>query len=170
MKKLSLYIFSLLLILTIGLCSCGIYSFSGASLSTDIKTVTIKTFTNQASIVFPSLSEKITEKLKDKFMKEMNLKLVDDNGDITFKGAVVDYKIMPSSISTNNQSKTSRLTISVKVRFENTKDPKASYETLFSNYMDFDSSKDLTQVENDLVDGITDLLVQDIFNKAVNNW
>ena len=77
---------------------------------------------------------------------------------------------MPSSISTNNQSKTSRLTISVKVRFENTKDPKASYETLFSNYMDFDSSKDLTQVENDLVDGITDLLVQDIFNKAVNNW
>lgn len=170
MKKHSLYIFCLFSILTVSLFSCGIYSFSGASLSPDIKTVTIKTFTNQASIVFPSLSEKITEKLKDKFMKEMNLKLVDDNGDVTFKGAVVDYKIMPSSISSNDQSKTSRLTISVKVKFENTKEPKGDYETLFSSYMDFDSTKDLSQVENDLVEGITDIIVQDIFNKAVNNW
>jgi hypothetical protein len=170
MKKQPLYIFCLLVAVSICLSSCGIYSFSGASLSSDVKTVTIKTFTNQASIVLPSLSEKITEKLKDKFMKEMNLKLVDDNGDISFKGAVVDYKVAPSSIGANEQSKTSRLTISVKVKFENSKDRKADYETMFSSYMDFDSSKDLTQVESELVEGITDILVQDIFNKAVNNW
>jgi hypothetical protein len=170
MKKQTLYIFCIIIGLSINLSSCGIYSFSGASLSPDIKSVTIKTFTNQASIVVPSLSEKITEKLKDKFMKEMNLKLVDDNGDITFKGSVVDYKIAPASISSNEQSKTSRLTISVKVKFENSKDPKGDYESMFSSYMDFDSTKDLTQVENELIEGITDILVQDIFNKAVNNW
>lgn len=170
MKKHSLYILVLLFILTMSLFSCGIYSFSGASLSPEIKTVTIKTFTNQASIVFPSLSEKITEKLKDKFMKEMNLKLVDDNGDITFKGTIVDYKIMPSSIGAGDQSKTSRLTITVKAKFENSKEPKGDFESVFTSYMDFDSTKDLSQVENELVEGITDILVQDIFNKAVNNW
>ena len=156
--------------MAIGLFSCGIYSFSGASLSSDIKSVSIKTFTNQASIVVPSLSEKITEKLKDKFLKEMNLKLEDDNGDLTFKGAIVDYKIAPSSITSNDQSKTSRLTISVKVKFENIKEPKLNYETVFSSYMDFDSTKDLSQVETELIEGITTNLVQDIFNKAVNNW
>jgi hypothetical protein len=170
MKKQVLYLFLLLTISSIGLSSCGIYSFSGASLSSDIKNVSIKTFTNQASIVVPSLAEKITEKLKDKFLREMNLKLVDDNGDLNFKGSITDYRVAPSSISSNEQSKTSRLTISVKVKFENIKEPKLNYEMVFSSYMDFDSTKDLSQVENDLIDGITDLLVQDIFNKAVNNW
>lgn len=170
MKRQVLYLCCFLPLIAIGLFSCHIYSFSGASLSTDIKNVSIKTFTNQASIVVPSLSEKITEKLKDKFLKEMNLKLIEDNGDLTFKGSVVDYRIAPSSISANDQSKTTRLTISVKVKFENIKEPKLNYETVFSSYMDFDSSKDLSQVESDLIEGITDILVQDIFNKAVNNW
>ena len=170
MKKQVLYLCFFLPLMAIGLFSCGIYSFSGASLSSDIKSVSIKTFTNQASIVVPSLSEKITEKLKDKFLKEMNLKLEDDNGDLTFKGAIVDYKIAPSSITSNDQSKTSRLTISVKVKFENIKEPKLNYETVFSSYMDFDSTKDLSQVETELIEGITTNLVQDIFNKAVNNW
>lgn len=170
MKKQVLYLCFFLPLMAIGLFSCGIYSFSGASLSSDIKSVSIKTFTNQASIVVPSLSEKITEKLKDKFLKEMNLKLEDDNGDLTFKGAIVDYKIAPSSITSNDQSKTSRLTISVKVKFENIKEPKLNYETVFSSYMDFDSTKDLSQVEAELIEGITTNLVQDIFNKAVNNW
>jgi hypothetical protein len=170
MKKQTLLFVLLFSAILIGMISCGIYSFSGASLSPEVKTVTIRTFTNQASIVFPSLAEKITEKLKDKFMREMNLKLVDDNGDVLFRGSVVDYKVAPASIGSNDQSKTSRLTISVKVKFENTKEPKGDFESVFSSYMDFDSSKDLTQVENELVEGITDILVQDIFNKAVNNW
>src|SRR5665647_1780391 len=102
MKKQVFYLCCFLPLISIGLSSCHIYSFSGASLSTDIKNVSIKTFTNQASIVVPSLSEKITEKLKDKFLKEMNLKLVEDNGDLTFKGSVVDYRIAPSSISAND--------------------------------------------------------------------
>ena len=66
----------------LGLQSCWYYSFRGGSLSSDIKTVSIATFTNQASQVIPSLAENITEKLKDKFVKEMKLTLVDFDGDI----------------------------------------------------------------------------------------
>jgi hypothetical protein len=170
MKKQVLFICFFLPLIAIGLFSCGIYTLSGASVSSDVKNVTVKTFTNQASIVVPSLSEKLTEKLKDKFLKEMNLTLVEDNGDLSFRGAITDYKIGPSSISSNDVSKTSRLTISVRVKFENVKEPKLNYENVFTSYMDFDSTKDLSQVENELIDGITDILVQDIFNKAVNNW
>jgi hypothetical protein len=170
MKKQLLYLFFLLFLIMAGLYSCKLYTFSGAALSPDVKSVSIKTFSNQASIVVPSLSEKITEKLRDKFLKEMNLKLVEDNGDITFKGSVIDYRVTPSSITSNEQSQTSRLTISVRVKFENIKEPKLNYETVFSSYMDFDATKDLSMVENDLIEGITNILVQDIFNKAVNNW
>jgi len=170
MKKRAPFLYCLILLIITGFSSCGIYTLSGAALSPDVKSVSVKTFTNQASIVVPSLSEKITEKLKDKFLKEMNVTLVEDNGDITFKGAVIEYKVSPSSISSNEQSQTSRLTISVRVKFENVKEPKMNYETVFSSYLDFDATKDLTEVESELIEGITTVLVQDIFNKAVNNW
>jgi hypothetical protein len=170
MKKQLICLVFIIPILFFGLESCGIYSLSGASVSPDVKTVYVKTFTNQSSIVVPSLAENMSEKLKDKFLKEMNLTLVDADGDLSFAGSVIDYRITPSSISSNDQAKTSRLIISVKVRFENTKEPKNNYETIFSSYMDFDSSKDLSQVEKELINNISDILVQDIFNKAVNNW
>jgi hypothetical protein len=150
--------------------SCGIYSFTGASLSPEIKTVSIIAFNNQASIVVPSLSETITEKLRDKFLREMNLSLVDNEGDIQFKGSIIDYRTAPSSLANTDQSRTSRLTITVKVKFDNNKDPKQNFESSFSAYLDYDNTRDLSSIESELIDGITDILVQDIFNRAVNNW
>jgi hypothetical protein len=159
-----------IILLVIWFSSCGIYSFTGASLSPEIKTVSVKSFTNQASLVVPSLTQVLTEKLKDKFIKEMNLSMVEDNGDINFRGVITDYKTQPSSITTNDKTATTRLTISVRVKFENIKEPKQNYENSFSAYMDFDSNKNLASIEDELINEICDMLVQDIFNKAVNNW
>ena len=47
--------------------SCGIYSFSGASISNDVKNVSINTFENIASLAPTTLSNLINEALKDKF-------------------------------------------------------------------------------------------------------
>ena len=150
--------------------SCGIYSFSGASLSPEVKTISISTFTNQASLVVPSLAETLTEKLKDKFLKELSLTLVDYDGDIEFKGAITDYRTVPTSIQSNDQAAMTRLTINVRVTYKNTIEPKQNYETIFSNYVDFDSSQDISSIEDELIEELTEMLIQDIFNKAVNNW
>lgn len=166
--KTFLIIFCLFIL--IGLNSCGIYSFTGASLSPEIKTFTVKTFTNNASLVVPSLSEKITEKLKDKFLREMNLKLVENDGDINFEGMVTDYRTAPSGIASNETAATTRLTITIKVRFDNTREPKNNFESTFSNYADFNSTVDFNSVEDELIGQIVEKLVQDIFNRSVNNW
>ncbi len=150
--------------------SCGIYSLSGASLSPEIKTVTIKAFTNQANQVVPSFAEKLTEQLKDKFLNEMNLSIVDYNGDISFKGIITDYKIGPASISGDQKATTTRLTISVKVEYKNSVQPEFNYDATFSNYMDFESSENFASIKDDLHEELLEMLVQDIFSKAVNNW
>ena len=49
--------------------SCGIYSFTGTSIQPDIKTVTIDYFEYKALKVNPTLSNSMTESLKDKFRK-----------------------------------------------------------------------------------------------------
>jgi hypothetical protein len=63
-----------------------------------------------------------------------------------------------------------RLTITVKVIFVNNKDHDKDFNTTFSAYFDWDSSKTINQIENTAVQVITEQLVEDIFNKSVANW
>ena len=55
-----------LIALLFGVSSCGIYSFSGASISKEVKSVSINPFKNVASLAPPVLSNTLTEALKDK--------------------------------------------------------------------------------------------------------
>ncbi|HKR03981.1 MAG TPA: LptE family protein [Bacteroidia bacterium] len=159
------------LFLIIGIISgCHVYSFTGASISPDIKTVSIQFFPNKAPIVQPSLSQVFTEKLKDKFVSETSLSLIKENGDLNFEGAIMDYNTQPTAITGNDNASLNRLTINVSVKFTNTKDPKQDFETNFSRYADYDSRKSLSAVEQDLITQINSQLVDDIFNKAVVNW
>lgn len=169
-KTIQLILLVSLTAIVVSFSSCWYYSFRGGSLSPAVKTVSVNTFTNQASQVVPSLSELLSEKLKDKFVKEMKLQLVDHDGDISFEGAIVDYKIAPASISGDQKAATTRLSISVKVKFVNITDEEKNYETTFSNYIDFESSQNLADIEDDLHEELTDMLIENIFNKAVNNW
>jgi len=157
-------------ILLICLQSCWIYSFTGASISPEVKSVTIPTFSNNAYQVVPSLAENLTEKLKDKFIKELNLTLEENDGHLQFSGNITNYNVGPASITGDDVAATSRLTVSVKVSFKNQFEPENDFETSFSSYVDFDSNTDFASIESELVDEIIEMLVQDIFNKAVNNW
>jgi hypothetical protein len=167
MRNLSvIYLFLLSVIFT----GCKVYSFTGASISPDVKTISIAYFPNQASLVQPSLSQVFTEKLRDKFISQTSLNQVTLNGDLQFEGAITDYTAMPTAIQGNEQAALNRLTITVNVKFVNTKDEKQSFQTSFSRFTDYDSRKNLASVEQELINEICNQLVDDIFNKAVINW
>ncbi len=170
MKKLTIILVtSIILIFS----SCTIkYSFTGASIPPDSKTVSIQNFPNMAPLVNPMLSSKITEDLKDKFLMQTSLNLVNQSGDLDFKGKITDYYTQPVAIQGGEISVAAmnRLTITVSVQFTNKQDPKANFDNTFSRYADYESSKNLQDVEAELVDEIVKELIQDIFNKAVVNW
>jgi hypothetical protein len=147
------------------------YTFTGASIPPGTESVSVATFPNMAPLVNPLLSNTFTEALKDKFMTQTSLQLVQQNGDLQFEGAIVEYSTKPMSIQANSDlAAQNRLTISIKVKFTNQKDPKANFDTRFSRYSDYDSSNNLQDVEDGLVDEIVEQLIDDIFNKAVVNW
>ena len=160
----------LAIVLAAFLSACGFYSFTGASISPDVKTVSVQYFPNRAATIQPTLSQVFTERLKDYFLEQSNLSLEADGGDLNFSGEIVKYEIKPIAIQANEQSAQNRLTISVKVKFENTKDESKNFEQKFSRYADYDSSQSLANVEEDLIEQITNELAEDIFNKAVVNW
>lgn len=150
-------------------CSGG-YSFTGKDISPEIKTVEIRYFPNQATMVQPNLSSVFTEALKDKFISQTNLELVSYDGHISFEGMITNYTVSALAFQGNETAALNRLTITVKVKYTNTIEPTKSFENSFSRYADFPSSQSLSSVEGDLIRQISDELVMDIFNKAVSNW
>lgn len=147
------------------------YSTSGASIPPDARTVSIDYFQNRAPIVVPNLSTTFTESLKDKFISQTSLDLINGKGDLHFEGEIVDYNTQPINIQGNERAAQNRLTIAVKVTFINQKAPKFNFENqTFSRYADYSSTQELSAVENQLIDEIVEQLVQDIFNKSVVNW
>lgn len=150
---------------------CGVYSFTGASISPEIKTISIQRFPNNAQLVEPTLSEKITVALKDKFMSQTNLTLVDRGGDLRIDGSITGYGTSPVAIQANQTAAKNRLTITVRVNYTNTFDESKDFiNTNFSRYQDYPSNQNLADVQTALIDEIVEMLVDDIFNKAVVNW
>jgi hypothetical protein len=168
MKTIKFYIF--LIISTLSIISCHIYSFTGASIHPNAKTVSVDYFKNSAPTFNPTLSQEITEKLRDKLTGQTSLSLIDGKGDLQFKGEIIDYKVSPVALVAGETAAQNRLTITVKVEFINELDETMSFTQTFSRYSDYDSQKILPTVEPTIVPDIVDQLTDDIFQKAVVNW
>ena len=161
---------NILILFTIILNSCGIYSFSGASIPPEAETVSVDYFSNNARIFNPTLSQEITEKLQDKLLSQTSLNLTEANGDLSFKGEITGYDVKPVSLVANETASYNKLTITVKIEFINIYDESANFKQSFSKFVEFESSKNLTAAEPEIVPEIIELLIEDIFNKAVVNW
>ena len=168
--KVIIYIFVVSL-----LTGCGIYSFTGASLHPKDKTVEVKFFSNRATLINPSLSQNFTEALKDKFISQTSLELVDNFADLTFSGEITDYRTSPVSITGGGSAGTekaeyNRLTVTVRVKYVSVNNEDFSFDKSFSRFADYTSDKLLTDVEGELITQIIEELTDDIFSKAVVNW
>ncbi len=133
-------LFFLIMLAFIAGCSMK-YSFTGASIPPDVKTITIKYFPNNASLVVTSLSQKLTDGLRDKFTSETNLVIINDGGDLVLEGSITDYKTSPVAIQGNDQAALNRLTITIDVVYTNTVDDNLSFDSKFSRYADYSSSR-----------------------------
>ncbi len=149
------------------------YSFSGASISPEVKTCNVQYFPTRVkagSTVNPTLSQYFTEALKNKIIAQTSLTLTDGDADVEFSGEITDYRVAPVAITGNETAGLNRFTITVHVRFVNNVDPDQSFDATFSRYEDYPSTQDFSMVEQDLLEKNVKNLVEDIFNKAFVNW
>ena len=152
------------------LSACGIYSFTGTSIQPDVKTITINYFDYKALKVNPTLSNDLTEALKGQFRKLTRLEQVDMDGDLEISGEVTGYDVRAAAITADEVAAQNRLTVSVKINFENRKYPEDNLEQSFSAYEDYDSMQSLEAVESTLCESIVKKLIEDIFNATVAQW
>jgi len=149
---------------------CGVYSFTGASIPPEAKTISVQFFPNRAQLIEPVLSPVFTDALRDQFVNQTNLEMIDRNGDLAIEGEIIEYKTSPVAIQGDQTAALNRLTIGVNVRFINRFEPDKDFEQKFVQFLDYPSESNLTAVKDELILGITEMLTTDIFNKAVINW
>jgi hypothetical protein len=151
---------------------CGVYSLTGASIAG--KTINIHNLENRAPNVAPSLSAVMTGKMREKILSQTGLAAVNtDAADYDMLGTITGYNVSYTGVQTINgqtQASQNRLTITVEVDFKNKLDDKASFKQSFTRFADFPGDQQLTAAEPKLIDDISALLAQDIFNKAFVNW
>ncbi len=165
-----LYLVLFAILISIG--GCKVYSFTGASLPADVKTVTVDLLRNSANNAPALLNQTITDALKNKLITEASLHQVTYDGDVAFKGAVTGYSFSAQAPTAQLQSGVNRLTITVQISYENKKYPKDSWKQpeIFSRYADAPGTANLSDVQNTLVADIVKQLMDDIFNKAFVKW
>lgn len=169
--KLRTFLFvACLAVMTLLVHSCGIYTFSGTSIQPDVKTVTIDLFEYKALRVNPSLSNDLTEGLRDKFRKMTRLTQVDYDGDLEITGEITGYDVRSQAVTAQEIAAQNRLTVSVKIAYTNRLYPEDDFEKSFSAYADYDSSQSLDAVEATLCEEIIEKLCEDILNATVANW
>lgn len=161
-------------ILCLTFAGCGYkvtYNLSGGSIPPEAKTFSVAYFPNNAPMVAPSLSNTLTEALRDKFSRQTRLAQVDEGGDFAFEGEITNYTSTTSSVSSGDYALQNRLTITVKVNFQNAVDQTLSFNNKsFSSYADYDASQLLIDVQDQLIEEIVEDLVNDIYMAAAGNW
>ena len=168
-KKILKYTFAFVAFLSVVACSVK-YSFTGASIAPEIRTVSVSSFTNIAPMVAPILAPTITSELQDKFSRSTSLIPLNKGGDMAFEGVITGYTSTPTAVTSDEYASQNRLTVTVKVKFTNKFQPKMSFDKSFSAYLDYDNTQLLQQVEGALIPEIVDQIVEDIFNASASNW
>lgn len=163
-----------LIIMAAALCLAGCrvtYSFSGTSIDPDVHTICLPTFEYKAMRVNPSLSNELSEALRTRFRRMTSLEQVEMDGDLEIIGEITGYDVQASAVTAEEVAAQNRLTVVVKVDFNNVKHPEESFSgKSFSAYADYDSSNSLDAVESTLCSEIIDKIIEDIFNATVAQW
>lgn len=166
---LGFYMWTIVLVNSV-LSGCSFkYSFSGASIPSNVKTLFIANFQNNA-IGPANMGQDFTDRLKEYYQQNSSLDIVDRNGDWNISGSISNYSVAPIALTAQSSAASNRLTISVNVVFESKKDEKKNFNQSFSQFADFPQNQTLSQVETEKINEIFEKLLLDIFNRTAANW
>jgi len=159
-----------LLFLIIILVFSGCYSFKDVSIPPEVKTVKIIYFDNKARLVNPQLSQRLTDKIRQKIINQTRLSQTNsDEAHYVISGYIADYYVTTSGIS-GQRAATNRLNVGIKLIFKNNLDNKKNFEVDLSRNFDFDATVPLQQAEGQLTDLIVQNFTDEIFNRIFSNW
>ncbi|MBM4175356.1 MAG: hypothetical protein FJ213_04185 [Ignavibacteria bacterium] len=170
MKLLKIFFPILFSVIITGCAGCP-YSFTGASLPPEMKTIAIPIFEDLSGFGEAGLREKITEELRRKFTDDNTLKISDRKiADTILDGAILSVRDEPSVITGTERVSTRRVTVSVKASFTDLKARKKIWEKNFSQWGDYDATSGGIVSRQIGFQTAIEKLTEDILIATVSDW
>ena len=170
MKRLKLILLACMLVL-LASCSFKGYKFNGASVDySKTKTIQIADFPIRSSYVWGPMGSLFNNRLKDQFADHTKLIQVKRNGDMKIEGEITQYTQRNKAVTSEGTSAQTELSMTVNVRFTNTKNHAEDFEKQFTATASYETTRSLNSVQEELVMQMTKDLVDQIFNATVANW
>lgn len=152
-------------------CSFKGYKFNGASVDySKTKTIQIADFPIRSSYVWGPMGPLFNNRLKDQFADHTKLIQVKRNGDMKIEGEITQYTQRNKAVTSEGTSAQTELSMTVNVRFTNTKNHAEDFEKQFTATASYETTRSLNSVQEELVMQMTKDLVDQIFNTTVANW
>ncbi len=147
------------------------YKFNGSALDYNIyKTVHVGEFPIRAALVYPPLQSVFENELLNYIDRNTRLQTTDGLSDLTIEGEITGYSLSPQAVTEDAYASMTRLTITVRVKYTDSKQENKDSDQSFSAYRDFPSSEMLTDVQDQLCEEISKELVELIFNSTLGDW
>lgn len=157
-------------ILLLTACSVS-YKFNGASIDySKTKTIQIAEFPIRSSYVWGPMGPMFNNQLKDEFANHTRLEQVRRDGDLKIEGEITQYQQRNKSVSAEGYSAQTELSMTVNVRFTNTKKHEEDFEKQFTATASYETTQSLSSVQEELVTQMTKELCDQIFNATVAQW
>ena len=162
-------LFMLLLVVNSCSISMGLAPISSIDYN-KVKTISIADFQNRAEYVYAPLATEFNQKLKDMFIQQTRLSLVNSGGDLEIDGEITGYNQYNEAVDASGYSSKVKVTLTVNVRYVNNTNHEEDFEQQFSAFQTYDSSKLLTEVQDQLITLMVKDIAEQIFNATVANW
>ncbi|MDI6765211.1 MAG: LptE family protein [Bacteroidota bacterium] len=148
----------------------GCYSFTGASVPPHLQTIAIPLFDDQSGSGEPNLREILTNKLIEKFRQDNSLAIADKTtADSILEGIIVAMTDQPQVVTAGETVSKSRITVTVKVTYQDMKLKKKVWEKQFSQWADYQISGGAIDREAS-ISTANEKLCEDILLQTVTNW
>lgn len=147
------------------------FRMNGTIINYDVyKTIDVSEFPIRAALVYPPLQQTFENELLNYITRNTRLQEIDGPADIELTGEITGYSLSPQAVGTDAYATETRLTITVRVKYTDNKNPSNNLDQTFSAYRQFSSSLMLTDVQDELCSQISEELVNLIFNSTLGNW
>ena len=162
---------ALLCLMLMLLTACSIkIQMTGTNINYDIlKTIQIDKIANRAPYGWAPMEAMFNNKLQDLYATQTRLKLVKRGGDLHIAGEITGYDQFNKSISADGYSAQVQLRMTVNIRYDNNK-TNEHWEKQFQATSLYNSTQQLTSVQEELVTEMVKDLADQIFNATVANW
>lgn len=147
------------------------YSFTGSSVPSHLKTISIPFCEDRSGSGEPGMADNFTTTLIDHFISDNSLAVTDKSeADALLTCTITSISDAPTVIKGGENVSARRITIKAHVVYKDFVKKKTIFDKNFSNYGDYENTGDIISAKSAAIKAATDLITEDILLGVVSNW